>query len=244
MRVKVAILGTDRTYGENELVQAYALAGADTEAISVLSVKDQRSRLDSYGIIVLPEGSSMEDYDERVREELLATARRHRMILGIGSGFGVLLELGLLPCPKWSWPLELTGHEPRIRLERDPESPRTSMARLHAPACLCLFTLGTAVRELCLDLNADHYRLACDERTLRYLRDHGLIAFRYADDEGPVTAHSIAGICSPNGTILGMIARPEARQLPAVLYPCGTADTFEPPGLSLFQESLRHAPLS
>jgi phosphoribosylformylglycinamidine (FGAM) synthase-like amidotransferase family enzyme len=57
----------------------------------------------------------------------------------------------------------------------------------------------------------------CDDETLRMLEGDGRVIFRYCDATGNVTPESnpngaianIAGICSPNRNVLGMMPHPE-----------------------------------
>ena len=74
---------------------------------------------------------------------------------------------------------------------------------------------------------------------LRHLEDSGQVVFRYVDSQGRVTSEAnpngsrenIAGVCNPEGNVLGMMPHPE-RAVEEIL---GSMD-----GLKIF-ESIRNA---
>lgn len=178
--------------------------------------------------IVIPGGFSYGDYlrcgaiaqFSPVMKSVLEHADRGKAILGICNGFQILTELGLLPgalvrnrdlhfiCDRASLKVE------RINLPwtgNYSQNEVVSIPIAHGEGC--------------------YY---ADSETLKQLEDNQQVVFRYCTENGDVNAagnpngslNNIAGICNPQGNILGMMPHPERAADPML----GSAD-----GLKLFE---------
>ena len=142
------------------------------------------------------------------------------LVLGICNGFQILCESGLLP-----------GALMRNRDQRY----ICKQVHLRTECASSPFT-RTTPRGTVLQMPIGHMEgnYFCDEATLRQLRDHDRIAFRYSTATGEVTAtvnpngslENIAGVLSAGRNVLGMMPHPD-RSSESLL---GSAD-----GLRLFQ---------
>ena len=162
-------------------------------------------------LVVLPGGFSYGDYLRcgaiAARAPITAALRRHAgrggLVLGICNGFQILCESGLLPgILMRNANLRFICHRQSVRVERAD----TAFTRGYAA--------GLAI-DICVAHGEGNY--TADPATLERLESEGLVAFRYCDAEGQVTADSnrngsanaIAGIYSAGLNVLGLMPHPE-----------------------------------
>jgi len=162
-------------------------------------------------LIVLPGGFSYGDYlrsgamaaTSPVMRAVVAAAARGTRLLAICNGFQIAAEAGLLPgvlMPNAS--LKFVCKDVLLRVE-SADSPFT---RNYAP--------GDVVRMPIAHRDGNYFAA---EGELDALEDNGLVAFRYCDGEGALSAAAnpngsarhIAGIFNAERTILGMMPHPE-----------------------------------
>ena len=162
-------------------------------------------------LVILPGGFSYGDYlrcgalarFSPIVNEVLAFAGQGGMVLGICNGFQILTECGLLPGTLlMNRGLEFICSHQYIRVENS-RTPYTWD-----------IPLGTA-----LDIPIAHKEgnYFIDSNGLKSLHDNNQIVFRYSDKLGNASEecnpngslNNIAGICSLNGKILGMMPHPE-----------------------------------
>ena len=159
--------------------------------------------------IVLPGGFSYGDYLRcgaiAARAPVMAAVARHAarggLVLGICNGFQILVEAGLLPGVLLrNASLRFVCRMQHLRVERTD----TPFASAYAPG---------AVIKVCVAHGDGNY--VADDETRRRLEGEGLVAFRYCDAAGTVSAEpngsrgGIAGIYSPSLNVLGMMPHPE-----------------------------------
>jgi phosphoribosylformylglycinamidine synthase subunit PurQ / glutaminase len=162
-------------------------------------------------LVVLPGGFSYGDYlrcgaiaaRAAVMDAVRAHAARGGLVLGICNGFQILCESGLLPgILMRNANLKFICHRQTLRVERAD----TAFTRRYRPG---------QVIDVCVAHGEGNY--TADVDTLRRLEDDGLVAFRYCDAKGEITAdanrngsmNSIAGIYSDKRNVLGMMPHPE-----------------------------------
>ncbi len=180
--------------------------GAPTELIW-----HESSDLKGADLVIIPGGFSYGDYLRcgaiaRFSPAIQATithAQRGGLVLGICNGFQILTEAGLLPGALMrNRDLHFICDRVPLRVERS-DRPWT---RAYGQGAVV--PLPIAHGEGC------YY---ADEDTLARLEDQGQVLFRYCDAAGNVTEaanpngslHNIAGICNPQGNVLGMMPHPE-----------------------------------
>jgi phosphoribosylformylglycinamidine synthase subunit PurQ / glutaminase len=169
------------------------------------------SEIPTSDLIVLPGGFSYGDYlrsgamaaHSPVMREVVARARAGTPVLGICNGFQVLTEAGLLPGVLMrNATLKFICKDVHLRVERD-DSIYTRRYRR-----------GEVVRFPIAHKDGSYF---ADAATLKRLEGEGLVAFRYCDPAGEVTAdanpngscNNIAGIYNKAGTVLGLMPHPE-----------------------------------
>ncbi|RMG10184.1 MAG: phosphoribosylformylglycinamidine synthase subunit PurQ [Cyanobacteria bacterium J055] len=188
----------------------------------------QDTDIDDIDVIVIPGGFSYGDYlrcgaiaqFSPVMKSVLAHADRGKAILGICNGFQVLTELGLLPgALVRNRDLHFICDRATLKVER------TDLPWTREYSKNEVVSIPSAHGEGC------YY---ADVETLKQLEDNQQVVFRYCTETGDVNAtgnpngslNNIAGICNPQGNILGMMPHPERAADPVL----GSAD-----GLKLFE---------
>jgi phosphoribosylformylglycinamidine synthase len=115
-------------------------------------------------------------------------------VLGICNGFQVLTEAGLLPgALQKNKGLRFLCSEVQVRIETE----RSSLTRG-----------TTAGRRLVLPINHFEGNYTCDERTLDELRSDDRVVLRYVDNPNGST-DDIAGLCSADRNVVGLMPHPE-----------------------------------
>jgi len=227
--IKIAILRIEGTNCEDESFRAFAELGVHPEYVHLneLSRNQKRSIFDYQGMFI-PGGFSSGDY---VRAGAIFAARTKALmmdelkefvengypVVGICNGFQVLIELGLLPAvdgiskaPEAALAVnDSNKFECRPTLLRhDNPSPLTSKVKKGE-----LSLIPSAHMEGKFMLPREK-----EERYLHEMGENGQIVFRYVDENGAVVGYpwnpngsisNIAGICNPDGNVLGMMPHPE-----------------------------------
>ncbi len=174
------------------------------------------SDLGPVDLVVVPGGFSYGDYLRcgaiaRFSPALRATvehANRGGLVLGVCNGFQILTEAGLLPgALVRNRDLHFICDRLPLRIERL-DLPWTQVYSTPADGAHKVITLPIAHGEGCYYADAD---------TLKALEDNNQVVFRYSAPDGTLgdrynpngSAHSIAGICNRQGTVLGMMPHPE-----------------------------------
>ncbi|MDX2258284.1 MAG: phosphoribosylformylglycinamidine synthase subunit PurQ [Hyphomicrobiaceae bacterium] len=169
------------------------------------------SEVPASDVIVLPGGFSYGDYlrcgamaaNSAIMRDVIAKANAGTPVLGICNGFQILTEARLLPGALMrNASLKFICRDVTLRCETD-DTPFTRCYRTGQ-----VITLPIA--------HADGNYFA-DQETLDRLEGEGRVVFRYCDAAGSVSAaanpngsqRNIAGICSENRRVLGLMPHPE-----------------------------------
>jgi len=160
-------------------------------------------------VVVLPGGFSYGDYLRAgaiarfspVLAAVTTHARAGGPVLGICNGFQVLCEAGLLPGALMrNAGLRFISRPVRVRVEAT-DTPFTH-----------LYAVGD---ELDVPVAHGDGRYVADERTLAELEAEGRVVWRYLDNPNG-SARDIAGICSIERNVVGIMPHPERRNAPAL----------------------------
>ena len=153
--------------------------------------------------VILPGGFSYGDYlrcgaiarFSPVMAELVPAARAGLPVLGICNGFQILCEAHLLP--------GALARNERLRF-------------VHTNVTLAVRTTGTpwtsgytAGQELLVPLKSGEGRFEADEATLDALEREGRVVVSYASGAPNGSARGVAGICSAEGNVVGLMPHPE-----------------------------------
>ena len=161
------------------------------------------SDLPDVDLIVLPGGFSYGDYlrcgamsaRSPIMREVIKRAHQGVAILGICNGFQILTEAQLLPGAL----MRNTGLKYICRtVNLQIQTNRTPFT--------AAYQLGERVN-FPIAHNDGNY--VADSETLKKLHQTDSIVFKYSDPNPNGSLESIAGVCSENGRILGMMPHPE-----------------------------------
>jgi phosphoribosylformylglycinamidine synthase subunit PurQ / glutaminase len=161
--------------------------------------------------VILPGGFAYGDYLRAgalarfspVMDSVAAFARGGGAVLGICNGFQVLLEAGLLPgAMQINRGLRYVCADVHMRVEND-ATPFTS-----------LYPTGSVVKMPVGHMEGNY---TAPPEVLDSLEREGRVVFRYCDPDGRVTdsanpngaARGIAGICSAQGNVVGLMPHPD-----------------------------------
>ncbi|GIP34558.1 phosphoribosylformylglycinamidine synthase subunit PurQ [Paenibacillus sp. J2TS4] len=159
--------------------------------------------LSKYDCIIVPGGFSYGDYLRcgaiarfaPVMSALVQAAKDGKYIIGICNGFQILTEAGLLPGALLR-NRTLKFHCQSVTLQVvNADTPFTSE-----------YTEGEQINIPIAHGEGNYY---CDAETLRELQENNQIVFRYCGENPNGSVDNIAGICSKDGRIVGMMPHPE-----------------------------------
>ncbi|KRE06212.1 phosphoribosylformylglycinamidine synthase [Bosea sp. Root381] len=205
--MKAAVITFPGSNRDGDVTKALKQAGA-----SVVPVWHADTELPAgTDLVVLPGGFSYGDYlrtgaiagRAHIMDATRAHAARGGYVLGICNGFQIACEAGLLPgILVRNADLKFVCRRQHLTVERN-DTPFTAA-----------YAKGQVI-DVCIAHGEGNY--TADPETLARLEGEGLVAFRYADAEGNVTAEAnpngslngIAGIYSPGFNVLGLMPHPE-----------------------------------
>lgn len=195
--------------GSNARDCSYVIAHVLGHPVS--SIWYQEQDLAGFDCVLIPGGFSYGDYVRAgaiaalapVIEGVRDFAEKGGLVLGIGNGFQTLVEAGLLPgaiLPNQE--LLFRCHDVFLKVENT-ATPFTNSYRA-----------GEVISSPIAHSEGNFY-LA--ENELARLEQAGQVVFRYCTAEGEVTAEAnpngstanIAGLCSAEGNVLGLMPHPE-----------------------------------
>ena len=195
--MKVGVVVFPGSNCEFDVVEGVGAAGGDAELLwhGDASVGDVDA-------VVLPGGFAHGDYlrpgaiarFSPVMGAVAEFARRGGPVLGICNGFQVLTEAGLLPgALQKNAGLKFLCRTIDVRVD----------------STKSVLTSGAAAGQV-LRLPINHFEgnYTCDQRTLDELRAEDRIVLRYVDNPNGAT-DDIAGICSAQGNVVGLMPHPE-----------------------------------
>jgi phosphoribosylformylglycinamidine synthase len=229
--IKVCILRVGGTNCDAETKRAFEDLGVKAEVIHLSRMVKDKSLLD-YDALVFPGGFSYGDYVRagaiwakgivaKLGRELKRFVDQGKPVLGICNGFQVLVEAGLLPG------FDENYEYPQAALAtNEPIGYRCMWVHLkHENSGKCVFTHRIPKGKV-LKIPIAHaegrftFPKDKEKEYLQRLYDNDQLVFRYCDEQGryadgeyPLNPngafHDIAGICSPDGTIMGLMPHPE-----------------------------------
>lgn len=198
MAARIGVITFPGTLDEGDSARAVKYAGA--EAVELWHADSDLKNVDA---VVVPGGFSYGDYlrcgaiasHAPVMQEVVAAAKQGMPVLGICNGFQILTESGLLPGA-------LTRNQDRRFICRV------------QPLEVCNAETAWTNRFnegdiMTVPLKSGEGRYVAEPETLKMLEDEGRVVFRYADTTLNGAANDIAGVCSANGRIVGLMPHPE-----------------------------------
>ena len=194
-------------HGDKELIRVLR----EEYAAQIREVRRDEQDLDGIDVLVIPggfpcKGSScfpkcMEEHT--VLEAMIGYAERGKILLGIGNGFRVLCEAGLIPGT-----LRMNQSQRYICTNTfiKAENENTALTR-HLPSDI----------PLRIPIATGYGRYTAKEEELVQMRLQDQILFRYCDHSGSISEEinltgaidNIAGVCNEKKNVFGLIPQPE-----------------------------------
>jgi phosphoribosylformylglycinamidine synthase len=241
---KAIILRTAGTNCDQETAHALRLAGAEPDIIHVNQLISEKMDLSPYRLMVIPGGFSYGD--DVAAGKILANELRFKLrgalddfiaqgkrIIGICNGFQVLVKTGYLPGN--------SGRTQSVTLAAN-ESGRFQChwVRMRREKSACTWLSST---DLQWDLPIAHGEgkfVTQDAKTLAALEKNRQVIFRYQGANPNGSVNAIAGICSADGNVVGLMPHPE-RHVSRSQHPEWTRGLNKakvPVGLQFFQAAI------
>ncbi len=178
--------------------------------IDLVKIWHGESSLPKIDGLIIPGGFSYGDYlrggslasHSPLMSDVATFVKNGGAVLGICNGFQILTESHLLP---------------GILLRNDKQKFVCRYTNLKLGEGDSIYHKKLANKSLRIPVAHGEGRYFCSQDELKNLQDSGRVVFRYVDDDGQTTdsanpngsLNHIAGICSENGRVLGMMPHPE-----------------------------------
>ncbi|MCD4740653.1 phosphoribosylformylglycinamidine synthase I [archaeon] len=242
--VKAIILRVEGTNCDEELVNAFQLAGAEVTLAHINELLKNKISLEDHQILALPGGFSHGDdisagvilanqLKQLLGKQLNKFIEEEKAVIGICNGFQILVKTGLLPNLSGNQEQEVTlafnssglFRNQWVHLETQKEN-------------TCPFLKN--MENIYLPIAHAEGRFIATQETIEQIEEQNLIAFKYVGNPNG-SINDIAGISNSQGNILGLMPHPE-RFLHPWMHPYWTLEQPEQgDGIQLFKNIVEHA---
>lgn len=242
--VKAIILRSAGTNCDQETAHALRMAGAEPDVVHVNQLLSKKVSLDPYRLMVIPGGFSYGD--DVAAGKILANEMRFKLrraldefvsqgkrIIGICNGFQVLVKTGYLPGnPERSQTVTLAAN--------DSGRFQCHWVSLRREKSVCKWLRPTDLQWELPIAHGEGKFVTQDAETLSALEKKRQVVFRYQGTNPNGSVNAIAGICSADGNVVGLMPHPE-RHVSRSQHPEWTRTlnkTKVPVGLQFFQAAV------
>jgi phosphoribosylformylglycinamidine synthase len=196
--VKLGVITFPGTLDDSDAARAVRYAGA--EAVPLWHADTDLRGVDA---VIVPGGFSYGDYLRAgaiarfapVMGLVVESAHQGMPVLGICNGFQILCEAGLLPgALVRNAGLHFVCRDQRLRVENT----GTAWTGRYAPDA-----------EILIPVKNMDGRFVASKSTVDELEAEGRVVFRYSGGNPNGSIRDIAGICSANGRVVGLMPHPE-----------------------------------
>lgn len=242
--------GTNR---DQDVAGALELAGARTEIVPLNRLRTGERRWKDYQLLVIPGGFSYADalgagkllaldLQAYFSDEVTAFVQQGKPVIGICNGFQALVKAGILPGSE--------GDRATLTFNADGHF-ECRWVTLTSQSETCLWTRGLAEPVYCPVAHGEGNFVTAAPEVRQQLAQSGQVALRYAFPDGTVadghypenpngSEDAIAGICNPQGNVLGLMPHPEDHIYP-YQHPRWTRGETSGSGLPLFVNGVRYS---
>jgi phosphoribosylformylglycinamidine synthase len=260
MKPKALILQAHGSNRDFDVMEALTLAGADACGVPLNELRQNKALFSEYQMIVVPGGFSYADalgagkllaldLASYFAEEISTFVESGKPIMGICNGFQALVKSGILP-----------GEKKDERSKNDSGVTLTFNAQGHFE---CRWVTLAPVSQTCIwTKNLDEF-IECpiahgegnfqiseffplsafienDQIALTYIYPHGAPAHGEYPYNPNGSLLDIAGVCNPQGNVLGLMPHPE-NHIHSHQHPQWTRGAKGNSGLKLFENGVKHA---
>ena len=268
MKPKALILLAHGTNRDLDVAEALSLCGAEPEIVALNSLRASQRRWLDYQMLVLPGGFSYADalgagkllaidMQSYFTEEIQKFVMAGKPVIGICNGFQALVKAGLLP-GNGGTSREQKGES---KTKHGKESATLTFnvrghfecrwVTVRPVSQKCLWTKGLTELVECPIAHGEGNFQVSDQTFLSTLAFHDQVALVYVQPDGtsangvyPTNPNGsrldIAGICSPQGNVLGLMPHPE-NHIFAWQHPQWRRGVQRNSGLSIFKNGVKFA---
>jgi phosphoribosylformylglycinamidine synthase I len=245
--VRTIVLRVDGTNCDEETCEAFRLAGSSVDLVHINELKG-KAPLEDYQILVVPGGFSYGD--DIAAGKILANMLRHVMkdqlkrfveegkpVIGICNGFQALVKAGILPACGGL----MKAQEATLAMNDSGYFIDRWVTLDHVNKGKCIFTRGLKSR-IYVPINHGEGKFIASPEIIRRLEENDQIVFRYVDNPNG-SMKDIAGVCNPEGNVLGLMPHPEKYVHPYTHPQWTRLSTIpkEGDGLAIFRNAVEYA---
>ena len=279
MKPKALVLQAHGSNRDFDVIEALTLAGADATGVPLNELRNSKTLLADFQMLVIPGGFSYADalgagkllaldLASYFEEEVQAFVDSGKPVIGICNGFQALVKSGILPgdtviarrseaTTKQSPTDEeiASGYRSRndsVTLTFNAEGHfECRWVNLAPVSQTCIWTKGLEDSIICPIAHGEGNFQASDAFPLSSFIENDQIALTYihadgspANGEYPAnpngSVHDVAGICNPQGNVLGLMPHPE-NHIHVWQHPRRTRGEINGSGLKLFENGVKYA---
>lgn len=259
MKPKALVLQAHGSNRDFDVIEALTLAGADATGIPLNELRMNKTLLSDFQLLVVPGGFSYADslgagkllaldLNSYFNEEISAFVMSGKPVIGICNGFQALVKSGILPSPLTPLP----EGEGNVTLTFNAQGHFECRWVTLAPVSqTCIWTRNLEDVIECPIAHGEGNFQTSESFPLSSFIEHDQIALTYihpdgtpANSEYPINPNGsildIAGICNPQGNVLGLMPHPENHIYPHQ-HPQWTRRVKGHSGLTLFKNGVKYA---
>jgi len=255
MKPKALVLqarGSNRDY---DAMQALELAGAAAEGVPLNHLRDGKKRWADYQMLLLPGGFSYADalgagkllaidLNSYFADEINAFVAAGKPVIGVCNGFQALVKSGILPgagdgAGAATLTFNAAGHFECRWVSMQPVSQACIWTRGLDDMIECPIAHGEGNFQVA-DPAFSNLLVSQDQVALTYVHADGVPANGDYPANPNGSLLDIAGICNPQGNVLGLMPHPENHVF-AHQHPQRTRGLQQGSGLKLFKNGVKYA---
>ena len=259
MNPKALVLQAHGSNRDFDVMEALSLAGADPTGIPLNELRANKTLLSDFQLLVVPGGFSYADalgagkllaldLASYFADEIAAFVESGKPVIGICNGFQALVKSGILPGENREKREENSGATLTFNAEGHFECRWVNLAPVSQT---CIWTKGLEENITCPIAHGEGNFQTSKLFPLSSFVEQDQVALTYTYPDGapangdyPMNPNGsildIAGICNPQGNVLGLMPHPE-NHIHVWQNPRHTRGETGGSGLKLFENGVNHA---
>lgn len=259
MKPKALVLQAHGSNRDFDVMEALTLAGADATGVPLNQLRMNKTLLSDFTLLVVPGGFSYADalgagkllaldLASYFADEISAFVDAGKPVIGICNGFQTLVKSGILPGSNW----EVVNGNSSVTLTFNQQGHfECRWVNLSPVSQTCIWTKDLDDNIICPIAHGEGNFQVNHQLPITNLVSNDQIALTYtypngapANGDYPANPNGsildIAGICNPQGNVLGLMPHPENHIHPHQ-HPQWTRGVKGNSGLALFKNGVKYA---